>query len=87
MIRKSFNYIEPIWIGNDGKPSIRRILALLFSLDFVVNMSHIIREWEMDQSYADAALLMGVEAGLIAALLSLTTYSMVMSEKNNQPKE
>jgi hypothetical protein len=83
MIKKIFNYIEPIWLGNDNKLSIRRILSLIFSIDFIINMSHIIRKWEAHQSYADAALLLGVEAGLIAALLSLTTYSNTTGSKSH----
>ena len=83
MIKKIFNYIEPIWLGNDNKLSIRRILSLIFSIDFIMNMSHIIRKWEAQQSYADAALLLGVEAGLIAALLSLTTYSNITGSKSH----
>jgi hypothetical protein len=44
---------------------------------------HIIRNWEADKSYSDAALILGIEAGLIAALLSLTTYSNALITKSN----
>lgn len=72
-----------MWLGNDGKLSIRRFLALAFSGNFIYNTHHVITTWELGKSYADAALLLGVEAGLIAALLSLTTYSNLMANKNN----
>ena len=83
IITKFFKYIEPMWLGNDGKFSIRRFLALLFALDLVKNFHHIVINWEAGKSYADAALLLGIEAGLIAALLSLTTYSSVVNKPPN----
>ena len=83
IIIKFFKYIEPMWLGNDGKFSIRRFLALLFAIDLVKNFHHIVMNWEAGKSYADAALLLGIEAGLIAALLSLTTYSSVVNKPSN----
>lgn len=74
---KLFRYLEPMWTGNDGTISIRRFLALVFSLNLIGNTYHVIHYWELGKSYSDAALLLGIEAGLIAALLSLTTYSSV----------
>ena len=83
IVTKFFKYIEPMWLGNDGKFSIRRFLALLFAIDLVKNFHHIVMNWEAGKSYADAALLLGIEAGLIAALLSLTTYSSVVNKPPN----
>ena len=59
-----FKYIEPLWIGNNKKISIRRALALYLTIDFINNTHH-----------ADVAMLLGIEAALVAGLLSLTTYS------------
>jgi hypothetical protein len=73
-----------MWIGADGKISIRRFLALVFSINLIFNTYHIIHHWEIGKSYSDAAMLLGIEAALIAALLSLTTYSSVhQSSKDN----
>lgn len=72
---KLFRYIEPLWLGTNQKLSIRRALTLWFSIDFINNMSYIIHKWELGKSYADVAMLLGLEAGLIAALLGYTTYS------------
>lgn len=80
-MKKLFKYIEPIWLGTNNKLSIRRVLALVFSADLVRNLSHIIHKWEMGKSYADVAMLLGLEAALIAALLSLTTYSAMINKK------
>lgn len=72
---KLFKYLEPLWLGNNGKISIRRVLALAFSTDLIRNISHAIYKWEAGKSYAEVAMLLGLEAGLVAALLALTTYS------------
>jgi hypothetical protein len=74
-------YLEPLWLGTTGKISIRRLLALVFSVNFILNTSYVIRHWEIGKSYADGAMLLGVEAALIAALLSLTTYSNMIKTK------
>jgi len=79
--------MEPMWLGNDDRLSIRRFLALVFSGNFLYNTHHVITTWELGKSYADAALLLGVEAGLIAALLSLTTYSNAIANKSNHQLE
>ena len=81
---KLFKYIEPLWLGSNGKISIRRILALAFSIDLIKNISHAIHYWEAGKSYAEVAMLLGLEAGLVAALLALTTYSQnLVSPKND----
>lgn len=81
---KLFKYIEPLWLGSNGKISIRRILALAFSTDLIRNISHAIYKWEIGKSYAEVAMLLGLEAGLVAALLALTTYSQnVMRPKDD----
>jgi hypothetical protein len=85
MIKAIWKYMEPMWLGTKNKISIRRVLSLAFSIDFIRNIHHVITEWELGKSYADVAMLLGIEAGLIAALLSLTTYSnSVISSKTEQ---
>lgn len=83
MIGTFFKYFRSIIEGGDKKPSIRKLLALVFSIDLIRNMSYIVHKWELGKSLAEAAMLLGLEAGLIAVLLSLTTYQTIMSEKNN----
>lgn len=84
-IVKLFRYIEPLWLGTNKKVSIRRVLSLCFSWDFVRNVSFTIHKWELGKSYADVAMLLGIEAGLIAALMSLTTYSASLIKKTDSP--
>ena len=72
---KIFKYLENMWIGDDGKPSIRRVFAIALIIDFINNTNYAIHKWEVGKSYADVAMLLGIEAGLVAALLTLTTYS------------
>lgn len=79
-----FKYFEPLWIGTKHKISIRRFLALCFSIDFIINTSHAIHYFEVGKSYADVAMLLGIEAGLVAALLSLTTYSSTIKQKQDE---
>lgn len=80
-MKKVWKYLEPLWLGSKNKVSIRRVLALAFTVDFIRNTHHAIVKWEVGKSYADVAMLLGIEAGLIAALLSLTTYSAIINEK------
>lgn len=82
-----FKYLEPLWIGNDKQVSIRKVLALVFSVDFVLNTHHAIHTFQIGKSYADIAMLLGIEAGLVAALLSLTTYSSTFGMKKNETVE
>lgn len=73
-LRRIFKYFEPIWTGNDGKPSLRAILAIAFSIDFIRNLSHAIWKWDAGRSLEGLSLTLGIEAGLIVGLLGLTTY-------------
>ncbi len=82
MIKKIFKYIEPIWIGTNNKASIRRVLALVFSFNLVWNISQVISSMDSSKSISDVTLLLGIEAGLITALLSLTTYSNALKYDN-----
>ncbi len=80
VLKKIFHYVENIWLGTDGKPSIRRVFAIAIIINFLRNMHYIIFNWEAESSLSDAAMLLGIEAGLIAALLSLTTYSSYLQK-------
>ena len=82
-MKQLFKYFEPMWLGTSKKVSIRRVLALAFSIDFIYNTHHSITKWELGKSYADVAMLLGIEAGLIAALLSLTTYTNTVTGKSS----
>jgi len=59
-----------MWVGKDGKPSIRRVFAIALIIDFINNTNYAIHKWEVGKSYADVAMLLGIEAGLVAALLT-----------------
>ena len=83
-MKSLFKYVEPLWLGTKNKISIRRMLALAFSIDFIVNTHHAIHYFEIGKSYSDVAMLLGIEAGLIAALLSLTTYSNSLKQKQDE---
>jgi hypothetical protein len=87
-MKKIFKYIEPIWLGTTGKPSIRRVLSLVFSFNLVYNISQVISSMDSSKSISDATLLLGIEAGLITAMLSLTTYSNALKyDDTNKNKD
>jgi hypothetical protein len=100
VMRKLFIYIENLWTGHDGKPSIRRILAIIFSIDLVCNFHQaggavtkmlklLMSGKTLDPAVvtsissflSNEAMIIGVEAALIAALLSLTTYQSLQLNK------
>jgi hypothetical protein len=66
-----FKYVEPVWTGNDKKVSLRAVLAIAFSIDFIRNLSHAIWKWDAGRSLEGLSLVLGIEAGLIVALLGL----------------
>lgn len=83
-VRSFLTGVKDMISGADCKLSLRRTLALIFSIDFVYNLHYVFRYWEVEKSYADASMLFGIEAGLIAALLSLTTYTNVAHIKKDE---
>jgi hypothetical protein len=83
MLKKLFKYIEPLWLGNDEKISLRRLFAIIFSIDLILNIHQVIFNYEPGMSYADTALLLGIEAGLITAFLSMTTISSIRNAEQN----
>lgn len=76
-MKRIFKYIENLWIGRDKKPSRKAILAIAFSINFMMNISHAIYKWDSGRSVADLSMVLAIEAGLIAALLGLSTYSNI----------
>ena len=91
MFKRIFKYLEPAWSGNDGKFSKRSALALVFSLDFIRNLSYAVHKWDSGKSLSDLALLLSIEAGLIVALLGLKAYQNLTFDKlisqKNEPQE
>lgn len=81
---KLFKYIEPLWLGNNNEISLRRILAIYLCYDLVNNISFTIHKFEIGKSLAEATMLLGLEAGLIAALLGMTTYQNLFNKTNSE---
>ena len=105
-MKKIFFYIENLWVGDDKKPSIKRILAIVFSIDLVINFHQaggavskmitlLMSAKALDPAVVSAissflaneAMIMGIEAGLIAGLLSLTTYQSLQLNKPCDPSQ
>jgi hypothetical protein len=89
-MKKIFKYLEPIWSGNDGKPSLRSIGAGALIVDFIINVHNsasilvkLLTLVYKDKSIpstlissisgnlAQIAMILGIEAALIGALLAL----------------
>lgn len=83
MIKRFFKYIEPIWLGANDQISIRRVLALAFSIDFIMNESYAVRHWVNGEDFGQLSSVLMIEAGLIAALLTLTTWQNLNNNKSN----
>lgn len=81
-MKKFFLYFKPLLEGTNGKISIRKTLSFMFSIDLIRNISFVIHKWEPGKSLAEATMLLGLEAGLITALLSLTTFQTISANKN-----
>lgn len=66
MFKKIFTYISPLWSGDDGKPSIRRVLAIAFSVDFIISIHKCV---EIGSRVINLIYLnKTVDAGVVAAL-------------------
>jgi len=83
MIGNIFRYLEPLWVGPNKRISLRRTLSILFSINLVINVTRAIAKFEAGKTYGDMGMILGIEAGLITALLSLTTYSNSLTFKQN----
>lgn len=79
-MKKAFKYIENLWVGRDGKPSLKSASAIALVINFMINISHAVWKWEVGRSMSDLAIVLGIEAGLIAAMMGLTTYSNIKHE-------
>jgi hypothetical protein len=77
---KIFKYIEPMWLGNDGKISKRSVLAIVLCIDFMRNVSHAVHKWDANKSLEGLALVLAVEASLIAGLLTLKAYQNISGD-------
>lgn len=87
IMKKFFRYIENLWVGRDRKPSVKAIMAIALCINLMINISHAVNKWDAGRSMADLALVLGIEAGLIAALLGLTTYSNIQHQIINKDKD
>lgn len=86
-MKKILRYIENLWIGRDRKPSRKAVLAIAFSINFMMNISHAIYKWDSGRSISDLAMVLGIEAGLIAGLLGLSTYSNIEHQKIDRDRD
>lgn len=89
--KRILKYLEPLWTGDDNKISLRAVLAIAFSIDFMRNLSHAIWKWDVGRSLEGLSLTLGIEAGLIVALLGLKTFQTLsnygkVDQQSSDPK-
>ena len=92
-MKKFFRYIEPLWLGNDNRVSLRSIGAIALIIDLIRNihscasvvaklLNLVYKDKTIDPALvssisgnlAQIAMILGIEAALIAAMLALKTY-------------
>lgn len=80
-MKKLFKYLEPLWVGADGKISLRAVLAIFFSWKLVQNLDYGVRKWGADRSLDGLNSLLIILGGLIAALLGIAAWSNMTAKK------
>jgi len=80
MLIKIFRYIESLWTGKDGKPSIRTVMAIVGFYNFIQNMTYAIHRWDSSKSLDGLAFPLSVEAGLVLSLLGLKAWENINSK-------
>lgn len=103
-MKKFFKYIEPLWLGNDNRLSLRSLGAIALLIDFIRNihscssvvvklLNLVYKDKTIDPALvasmsgylAQIAMLLGIEAALIAAMLALKTYQNNVFKTNEPP--
>lgn len=81
IITKIFKYIEPLWLGVDGRISLRAVGFIALTIDFISNAHTAVYKWEVGKSFEGLSLLAGIEAGFAATLLGLSLYQNINKDK------
>ena len=79
MIKQTLNYLRPVLEGNDGKPSIRRILAACFAAGIIRMVEHSYRT----NCDLNNDVLITLCATMLC-LLGLVTWSNLKEKFNGQ---
>lgn len=79
-MKKFFKYIEHFWIGDDGKPSVKRALAISFAVHIMFSVTSQLRAYvklvhlAFDNKYAVTAEMItaaGAALGSLAAVIAI----------------
>lgn len=73
------NYIKIIWEGNDNKPSVKRLMAILAFVLYMILCCHL--------AVANPELVIGSLVTMILSLLGITTYQTLQYLKQDIPNE
>jgi hypothetical protein len=97
-MKKLFHYIEPIWLGEDGKVSGKSLFAIIFSIHFLynvdrsINVLHTVIKSKIDAPsiaamsgvLANAGIILGLEMTAIIAFWGLKAYSNYKTDLINK---
>jgi hypothetical protein len=105
-MRRIFRYLKGLWEDKTGRISLRSVLAMALSIDFIINVHNcsyvVIKVLNMIMTnrvidagviaslsgyLAQTAMILGIEAALIAAMLALKTYQSNIEFTKTQPNE
>lgn len=70
-----FKYIKIIWEGNDGKPSVKRSMAIVSFIVYIILCCHL--------ALAYPELVIGSLVTMILSLLGITTYQTLQYNKQD----
>lgn len=85
-LKQFFKYIEPAWCGDDGKFSLKRFLAIVFSFHALNNISYAVHRWDGTKSLSDLAMLVGIELGFVGALIGIAQFTSFLYRKTDLQK-
>lgn len=74
-LSRLFNYLSYLWISSkSGKPDVKKVLAIFLTYNFASNFSFAVKKWSEGKSLDGLSNSLMIEAGLIAAMLSLASF-------------
>lgn len=74
-----YEYIKILWEGNDGKPSVKRVMAIVA---YIVYISLC-----LNLAFGNPELVIGSLVTMVLSLLGITTYQTLQYFKKDSPDE
>lgn len=81
VVGRVFKYIEPLWVGEDGKISLRAVIAIVLTYKLLENVDYAIQKWQQGTPLGEVSTIILTLAGLIPVLLGITAWSNMTAKK------